>query len=389
MPSYVNSSNLKNLTQKKSDVKSISTVNNTSLHQQMAFTNAKKVNNEIEKNSLEISKYDDYQRSIENIERRRAEIETNHQIIEEEVIYAEEDLGEAYNDLFDAQTIVDNNPDDKNALTNLKNAEANYTAAYGSYADSVQKQAISKAAVDDIRKRENELKQNPVQEPKVTSDDIERAKNQVSNTRSSTNRFNMSQSATSDGNRPVVSSLISFGNKEEKKQNPNDLFDLRNINGKNFRGIGNAQLVTKDSYTLSPSRSYYLSDYKFADSLTLVDDLISNPKVQTIILNEFQPYDMLSPADVLINLGSFVGKAAGMIGKPFLKLGSYFLTKHLVNYYSKNTKDLYGTSDDQIRTRKYFTSDPIQVVQNMFNGGRWLNTYELPYFGRRLFKSKL
>lgn len=162
----------------------------------------------------------------------------------------------------------------------------------------------------------------------------------------------------------------------------------------NFRGIGNAQnLVSKAEYTFSPSRSFYLSDYKFADSLTLNNDIVTNPKVQPIILNEFQPYDMLSPADVLDGVGNLIITAINSLGgggkgglvQPALKAGSYFISKALIDRYSSDTSKLYGNGST--RERKYFTNDPLQVIQNMFNGGRWLNTYELPYFGGSYLKA--
>ena len=83
--------------------------------------------------------------------------------------------------------------------------------------------------------------------------------------------------------------------------------------GINFRGIGKAQnTISNENYTLSPSRSFYLTDYRFADSLSINEDLILNPKVQPIILNEFQPYDMLSPADVLDGIGNLLIKLVKM-----------------------------------------------------------------------------
>lgn len=49
----------------------------------------------------------------------------------------------------------------------------------------------------------------------------------------------------------------------------------------------------------------------------------------------------------------------------------------MIDRYSKNTTELYKSGT---RKRTMFSSDPVQIVENIFNGGKWLNTYEVPYF---------
>lgn len=64
-----------------------------------------------------------------------------------------------------------------------------------------------------------------------------------------------------------------------------------------------------------------------------------------------------------------------------------YVTNTLIDQYSKDTNLLYASP--QSRQRNYFTKDPVQMVMNMFgNGGKWLNTYELPYFGNAYMSGK-
>jgi hypothetical protein len=65
--------------------------------------------------------------------------------------------------------------------------------------------------------------------------------------------------------------------------------------------------------------------------------------------------------------------------------------KNQIEKISNNPSLLYNTShkkdgssidlSNDIRDRRYFSEDPVQVVQNMFNGGKWLNTFQIPYYG--------
>jgi hypothetical protein len=207
-------------------------------------------------------------------------------------------------------------------------------------------------------------------------------------------------------------------------KNYSKLFDLRNINDKNFRGnsilkdagLENNSMITDSTLNvmtngnrvLNNSRSYiYNKDFLINDTLSLYKDLeidhgyrvagissglITKPLVQSLILNEFQPYDVISPADVLPGaVGSIVGvlQTTGDLlgGNVIVALGKHAMNKSKVDDISLNPSQLYGLGA-KTRERKYFTSDPVQVVQNMFNGGKWLNTYELPYYGKDYLKGK-
>ena len=221
--------------------------------------------------------------------------------------------------------------------------------------------------------RSNQEKKLP-SKPKTTTHDTQVAKSQVSNLASSRGKNILSQK--------VKTTTAANGGSS-------NLLDLRNMSGKNFRSIGGAAAATGNGIALGPSRSFFLNDYKFAESLTLTDDLLNTPKIQPIILNEFQPYEMISPADILNGAGEVVmdviNGVFGALAAPVIKGAGKIIQNKLVDLYAKDTKQLY--KEGGTRERKMFTSDPVQVVQNMFMGGRWLNTYELPYFGGQYLKS--
>jgi hypothetical protein len=73
-------------------------------------------------------------------------------------------------------------------------------------------------------------------------------------------------------------------------------------------------------------------------------------------------------------------------GNAVIALGKNAMMKSKIDKVSKDPSQLYSLGAKK-RERKYFTSDPLQVVQNMFNGGKWLNTYEIPFYGREYLKT--
>jgi hypothetical protein len=191
-----------------------------------------------------------------------------------------------------------------------------------------------------------------------------------------------------------------------KREKQDGLLDLRNINGVNFRKNENA------TGNESPSKSYFMNrDFLVIDSLSLKSyDTLENPEIsnilhgireniekapliQPLILNEFQPYDMLSPADlmpggIMAKVTDGIQKGAEMLGgNVLISLGKNILMKTNIDKFSKNPELLYRMHEGT-RKRKYFSSDPVQVVQNMFNGGRWLNTFQIPYYGNEYLSAK-
>ena len=147
--------------------------------------------------------------------------------------------------------------------------------------------------------------------------------------------------------------------------------------------------LTNDGKSISQlSKSYYMNkNYLFTDSLNSPQGSIFNknrndvPEIQPLIINEFQPNVFLSIADILPGFVNKLGGALATIAEdtigPIVKIGSKYITEHFMKEAADDPDSLYG------KTHKYkrFTSDPVQTVRNMFMGGKWLNTFEIPYYG--------
>lgn len=197
------------------------------------------------------------------------------------------------------------------------------------------------------------------------------------------------------------------------KNGDKNLEDLRNLDGKNFRSVahqnekriddtGGLNAMKGGDAGVSPARSFYMNeDYLFTDSLTSptldAATFASKPELQTLILSEFQPYNMLSIADLLPGAADAMAGAMNTVGKlvgqTAISIAKNALINGQIDRFSKNPSELYemgysGAENGGTRERKYFTPDPVQQVQNMFNGGKWLNTYELPYWGNMYLKGQ-
>jgi hypothetical protein len=211
----------------------------------------------------------------------------------------------------------------------------------------------------------------------------------------------------------------------ESNKNP-EIFDLRNICNKNFRGfednipqinreINSNEFFLKGTKKQMPvSKTYIMNrDYLITDTLALksyddfknsaINEVISGwheilknkIEIQPLILNEFQPYDVLTPGDLIpgvINAIFDAGKKiAGDVAGVGVSIGRHFLMKKQIESIAADPSQLYNTSHtktgasikllENVRDKRYFTEDPVQVVQNMFNGGKWLNTFHIPYYG--------
>jgi ribosomal protein S8 len=195
----------------------------------------------------------------------------------------------------------------------------------------------------------------------------------------------------------------------DSNKNP-EIFDLRNICNKNFRGfddntakinreINSNEFFLKGTNRQMPvSRTYMMNrDYLITDTLALnshndfknpvINEIIgglhenlkNKMEIQSLILNEFQPYDMITPGDlipgVLDELAKLGNKAVGESIGIGVSIGRNFLMNSEINRIANNPSLLYGKSEDgnenelkNVRDRRYFSSDPVQVVQNMFNG---------------------
>ena len=208
-------------------------------------------------------------------------------------------------------------------------------------------------------------------------------------------------------------------NKYQISKPSHKLVDLRNLYGKNFRGwmedltVGKdetsqlAQAVLEENKdkiktTVSASRSYVMKkDFMFSDTLAVSHpDSIFTNDIQPLVLNEFQPKELITPADVLGPLlDSIIGlltKVGGALVATGIKVGGKYITNRMIDNYSNNTALLYGSASSRAhwdpKTRpahQYFTKDPVKMVMNMFGGGgKWLNTYELPYYGNAYMEAK-
>lgn len=187
------------------------------------------------------------------------------------------------------------------------------------------------------------------------------------------------------------------------------LEDLRNF--RNFRSTWDEFPNTSDSSVFgtqgrqagtSPSKSFYMSakDFLFSNSLSYNDSLFNKPEIQPIILNEFQPDVQIYWTSLVTNFfqGIFglatkdkdtnAGKLASLAGKFFGSTLGADITKKagsaainwMTRYYSVNPEKLYDSTNAETKGLHNATSAPINWVKNMFDSGKWLNTYELPFF---------
>ena len=105
------------------------------------------------------------------------------------------------------------------------------------------------------------------------------------------------------------------------------------------------------------------------------------PAIQPLIINEFQPNPFLSIGDLLPEFMNTLGGALGSVADntvgPLVRIGSKKITESFMRDAARKPDTLYLSSHKYER----FTSDPVQTVRNMFMGGKWLNTFEIPYYG--------
>lgn len=189
-------------------------------------------------------------------------------------------------------------------------------------------------------------------------------------------------------------------------------YDLRNY--KNFRSnIDEKAREKKKESELSPNpnKSYYLRDICYAEHLDFGTNSKLNPDVQTIILNEFQPNATIQVGKLLSDLVNGAGgkvldfvksigptSIAGAVTKVLETVGGDIVQQKMLDYYSKHPSALYegnlvrnseqsaklmfgetiGAGIGQLT--KTMNLDPISQIRRMFHGGKWLNTYELPFF---------
>ena len=190
-----------------------------------------------------------------------------------------------------------------------------------------------------------------------------------------------------------------------------EMYDLRNFH--NFRSNNSYKQMNGQAKTSpNPNRSYYLSDICYSDSINYTgNDRQLNPDVQTIVINEFQPNLTVNAGKVLATLtDSLVSNLtknidtrspdsiASILAQSAENVAAPMLRQKAIDIYSKNPKLLYGSNgkslsgDTLIGKDSGFLGDvgrqilnnikldPMEQIRYMFQGGKWLNTYELPFF---------
>jgi len=190
-----------------------------------------------------------------------------------------------------------------------------------------------------------------------------------------------------------------------------EMYDLRNFH--NFRSNNNyQQLNGQAKISPNPNRSYYLSDICYSDSINYTGrDKQLNPDVQTIVINEFQPNLTMNIGKVLATLTdsllSKLGKGidtkspdslASILSQTISNVGAPKLRQEAINLYSEKPNLLYGSNGKSLsgdvllgKSSGVFATlgkellnnlklDPMEQIRYMFQGGKWLNTYELPFF---------
>jgi hypothetical protein len=110
--------------------------------------------------------------------------------------------------------------------------------------------------------------------------------------------------------------------------------------------------------------------------------------IQPIVLNEFQPDQIVYTSKLIGGALEVAAKffkidhivdAAGKILVNELTMGNAL--NALTAMYSKNPSSLYDISDKNIAT------NPMESIIRMFTRGKWLGTYELPFFSSTYLQS--
>ena len=133
--------------------------------------------------------------------------------------------------------------------------------------------------------------------------------------------------------------------------------------------------------------SFLNNDFKFSEHLQNMSDL-SN--IQSIILNEYQPYHQVKQFSVKNAWATGIANALGLtsvlkaLQRAFEtsdvvatggKLIAAESTNNIINAISVDPAQLWniGNGTD--------SANPWSIIKDLFSSGEWLNTYELPFFG--------
>lgn len=193
------------------------------------------------------------------------------------------------------------------------------------------------------------------------------------------------------------------------------LEDVRNFHNfratfSEFRTSKNSRTIINDGYNLfdrpeqiefgrSPSKSYYMSanDFLFTDKIQISknsNDITpiygTETAIQPIILNEFQPdstvWNTSYISFALETAATFIPGARDLINfasstvQAGAKTGAFANTSktwanYLLSDFSIMPENLYGLNATGNKK-----NNPMHWIYTLFESGRWLNTYELPFF---------
>ena len=181
------------------------------------------------------------------------------------------------------------------------------------------------------------------------------------------------------------------------------LLDLRNYH--NFRNSNNVeydnnkkQWIAKNDSNIttlngsSASRSFYMSknDFYWSQNYNDIKNQLNQTQrqsVQNIILNEFQPklqyglgkevLDIAGGSLQLLtqNLKGAINVVANVAGAA-LRVGATAYYNEQIDKISKNPDELYN---QELAKPNGMNKNPMYYVQRLFDDGRWLNTYQLPF----------
>ena len=134
------------------------------------------------------------------------------------------------------------------------------------------------------------------------------------------------------------------------------------------------------------------NDFLFSDKIDgpTFSGYDTNSSVAPIILNEFQPerieYTSKLVAGALMDFGKNMLKGTGildskLVGGLVKKIGAN-TENAIAEMVSRNPSQLYDLNSSSLKM-----PNPMKSILQMFPNGRWLNIYELPFFGTEYLKA--
>ena len=134
------------------------------------------------------------------------------------------------------------------------------------------------------------------------------------------------------------------------------------------------------------------NDFLFSDKIdgATFSGYDTNSSIVPIILNEFQPERVVFTSKLvgsfLTDLGKNLLKGTGILesklaGGIVQSIGSN-TENAIAEMVSRNPNNLYD-----LNASAWKMPNPMKAILEMFPNGRWLNVYELPFFGSEYLKA--